>query len=132
MIEKSKEYPEHLGVGKPYDVDTRIQDYLTVFCLDKLNRKSETEPLKKSISEFKVSNSGPSYSNILTVNMLRKMGGNVAADKVVRELAGSKNPVQKWVYAVAGNDQTAIADIEKGVGSDVNLQIIKKVLEVTK
>jgi len=74
MIDKSKEYPERLGVGKPYVVDTRIQDYLNIYCLEKLNRKAETEPLKKSISEYTGRRRGPSYSNILTVNVLKSMG----------------------------------------------------------
>ncbi|MFC2098888.1 DUF5107 domain-containing protein, partial [Bacteroidota bacterium] len=52
MIEKSKEWPENLGVGKPYVVDTRIQDYLNIFCLEKLNRTSETAVLQKSVIDY--------------------------------------------------------------------------------
>jgi hypothetical protein len=132
MIEKSKEYPEHLGVGKPYVVDTRIQDYLSIYCLDKLNRKSETDALKKSISEYKGRRRGPSYSNILTVNVLNGMGDKAAADEMVSKMAESKIPAQKWVAAVAKNDQAGAAELEKEFASDVNFQIIKKVLEVTK
>ncbi len=132
MIDKSGEYPEHLGVGKPYVVDTRIQDYLSIYCLDKLNRKQETEPLKKSIADYKARRRDPSYSNILTVNVLNNMGDKAAADEMVMKMAESNIPAQKWVAAVAKNDQAAAAEIEKRVGADVNLQIIKKVLEVTK
>jgi hypothetical protein len=32
-IDLSKEWPERLGEGKPYDVDTRLQDYMTAYCL---------------------------------------------------------------------------------------------------
>ncbi len=132
MIEKSKEYPEKLGVGKPYVVDTRIQDYLNIYCLDKLNRKSETDALRKSISEYKGRRRGPSYSNILTVNVLNSMGDKAAADEMISNMAESKIPAQKWVAAVAKNDMAAAAELEKGFASDVNFQIIKKVLEVTK
>ena len=52
MIEKSKEWPENLGVGKPYVVDTRIQDYINIICLEKLNKKDDTEILKKSILDY--------------------------------------------------------------------------------
>ena len=52
MIDKSKQWPENLGVGKPYDVDTRIQDYLNVYCLEKMNKTSETAGLKKSIVDY--------------------------------------------------------------------------------
>ncbi|HUX97359.1 MAG TPA: DUF5107 domain-containing protein [Bacteroidales bacterium] len=132
MIDKSKEWPEKLGVGKPYEVDTRIQDYLNIYCLDKMNRKSETEPLKKSISEFTGRRRGPSYSNILTVRLLNNMGNKAAADEMIKKMAESSVPAQKWAAAVAKNDQATAAELEKGFGSDVNFQIIKKVLEVTK
>jgi tetratricopeptide (TPR) repeat protein len=132
MIEKSKEYPEHLGVGKPYVVDTRIQDYLNVYCLEKMNRKAETESLKKSIAEYTGRRRGPSYSNILTVKVLNSLGDNGAADELVRKMAESNSPAQKWVAATAKNDLAAAAEFEKGFASDVNFQIIKKVLEVTK
>ncbi len=140
MIEKSKEYPKRLGGGKPYVVDTRIQDYLNIYCFEKLNRESETEPLKKSISDYKDPQLNPSYRNILTVNMLNRMGDKATADELVMKMAESDIPTyewvvtvaNKWVAAVAKNDQGAIAGIEKGVGSDINLKIIKKVLEVTK
>jgi len=34
-IALSKEWPEKLGEGKPYDADTRLQDYMTARCLHK-------------------------------------------------------------------------------------------------
>jgi tetratricopeptide (TPR) repeat protein len=132
MIDKSKEYPERLGVGKPYVVDTRIQDYLNIYCLEKLNRKAETEPLKKSISEYTGRRRGPSYSNILTVNVLKSMGNKAAADEMIQKSEASNVPAQKWVAATAKNNLAAAAELEKGIGTDVNLQIIKRVLEVTK
>ena len=132
MIEKSKEWPERLGVGKPYVVDTRIQDYLNIYCLDKLNRKSETDPLKKSVSEYTGRRRGPSYSSILTVNVLNDMGNKTAADELIKNMSESNNPAQKWMVAVAKNNQAAAAELEKELGSDVNFQIIKRVLEVTK
>jgi tetratricopeptide (TPR) repeat protein len=52
MIEKSGEWPENLGVGKPYNPDTRIQDYLRAYCLMKLNKGVPTEnpeKLKKAL-----------------------------------------------------------------------------------
>jgi Flp pilus assembly protein TadD len=48
MIEKSKEWPENLGVGKPFKPDIRIQDRLEAFCLEKLNRKAEADSLRKA------------------------------------------------------------------------------------
>ncbi len=132
MIDKSKEYPERLGVGKPYVVDTRIQDYLNIYCLEKLNRKAETEPLKKSISEYTGRRRGPSYSNILTVNILNSMGNKAAADEMIKKSEESDSHPQKWVAAIAKNYKAEASELEKEFGSDVNFQIIKRVLEVTR
>lgn len=132
MIEKSKEWPERLGVGKPYIVDTRVQDYLNIYCLDKLNRKPEADALKRSIADYKGNRRGESFSNLLTIKALNDTGGKADADEMVKNLQASQNPVQKWIAAQVKNDESAIAELEKGFGTDVNFQIIKKVLEVTK
>jgi len=39
-IAKSKEWPEHLGVGKPYDPDERLQDVMERHCKDKLGERT--------------------------------------------------------------------------------------------
>jgi tetratricopeptide (TPR) repeat protein len=59
MIDKSAEWPENLGVGKPFEPDTRIQDYLRSYCLKKLNRKDQSDPayIEKIRTELEKSNS---------------------------------------------------------------------------
>jgi hypothetical protein len=41
QIETARQYPEQLGVGKPYDadIDMRVEDYLSAWCYDKMNDK---------------------------------------------------------------------------------------------
>jgi hypothetical protein len=131
MIEKSKEWPENLGVGKPYDVDNRIQDYLNIYCLGKMNKGGETAGLMKSIVDYTTQNKYPSFSNILTVETLRALGEKDAADDMVKKMEDSDNPVQKWVVATAKNDQVVTGKLEKEFGTNINFLIIKKVLEVT-
>lgn len=68
MIGKSKEWPENLGVGKPYDPDVRIQNRLEAFCLEKLDRKAEADLLRKSGTDI-INNK---YFRIL--NEMQKIG----------------------------------------------------------
>ncbi len=131
MIEKSKEWPETLGVGKPYDVDTRIQDYLKIFCLDKLNRKSETAVLQKSVIDYTNQQMAPSFSNILAIKLLMAKGENEAANTLIQKMGNSDNPVQKWVVATSKKDQAAISDLEKGFSKNTDFMILKKLNEVT-
>ncbi|MCI4445536.1 MAG: DUF5107 domain-containing protein [Candidatus Aminicenantes bacterium] len=37
----SREYPERLGTGRPFDPDQRIQDYLEAICYEKLGQKEK-------------------------------------------------------------------------------------------
>jgi tetratricopeptide (TPR) repeat protein len=39
-IAESKEWPEHLGVGKPYDPDERLQDVMERYCRDKSGERT--------------------------------------------------------------------------------------------
>jgi hypothetical protein len=131
MIDKSKEWPENLGVGKPYDVDTRIQDYLNVYCLEKMNKTNETAALKKSIVDYTGQHKHPSFSTILAVNTLKAQGDKTGAEEMIKKIEDSDNPVNKWVVALAKNDQAAITSLEKQFESNTNFLVIKRVLVVT-
>jgi hypothetical protein len=62
-IELSKEWPENLGEGKPYDVDTRIQEYMTGYCLRKLG--TSTEAPKITIQTLRDAFQQPRYKEII-------------------------------------------------------------------
>ena len=51
-LEKSKEYPERLGTGKPYTPDVRRQDYLEWFCYDKLGQSEKAQEALKAAAEY--------------------------------------------------------------------------------
>jgi len=56
FLEKSKEYPEQLGTGKPYDPDYRLQDYLQLTCFERMKDHQKAEKTKKSIYDFTIRN----------------------------------------------------------------------------
>jgi hypothetical protein len=131
MIEKSKEWPETLGVGKPYDVDIRIQDYLSIFCLEKLKRTGETEVLRKSIIDYTNQNLSPSFSNILALRLLNEKGETEAANTMITKMRNPGNPIQKWVIAASKKDEAVTAGLEKGFEKNTAFLILKKLNEVT-
>jgi hypothetical protein len=135
MIEKSKEWPENLGVGKPFEVDTRIQDYLQIFCLDRLKRSGETSALKDSIINYTNQNFAiPSFGNYLGIKLLKEKGDEGTVSSLLQKTGTSgrgPNPVQQWVIASAKNDQAAIGDLEKDLTKNNAFLIIKKLIEVT-
>ncbi|MDP6499546.1 MAG: DUF5107 domain-containing protein [Candidatus Marinimicrobia bacterium] len=60
-IEKSKEWPENLGVGKPYDPDEGLQNILLDYCKD----SAKSENYIKLLKAMKKGNSGKDYKTIL-------------------------------------------------------------------
>ncbi len=51
-LEKSQDYPENLGTGKPYAPDFRLQEYLIVLCFERLGEWQKAESLRKSIHTY--------------------------------------------------------------------------------
>jgi hypothetical protein len=51
-LEASREYPERLGTGKPADPDYRIQDYLDIFCYEKLDMTAKAEEARARIKAW--------------------------------------------------------------------------------
>jgi tetratricopeptide (TPR) repeat protein len=134
MIEKSKGWPENLGVGKPYEVETRIQDYLQAFCLDKVKRPDESAILKKSIVDYTNQDSSPSFNNILALNILKEKGDAGAASSLIQKIENSdksNNIVNQWVIAKYNNDQVKLNDLEKHFSKNSNYMILKRLMEVT-
>ena len=60
-IEASKEWPENLGVGKPYDPDESLQNILLDYC----KNTAKSEQYIKLLKVMKKENSGKGYKTIL-------------------------------------------------------------------
>jgi len=144
MIEKSKEWPETLGVGKPYVVDIRIQDYLNIFCLEKLKRPDEAVGLRKSIIDYTNQHSPSSFNTLLALNLLKEKGETDAVNSLIKKMEepgrvgrGSRgtrggSQVNQWVVAAFNNDQAEMNDLGKNFRTNTNFMILKKLTEVTK
>src|SRR5690606_20953625 len=65
FLEASKDWPEHLGVGKPYNVDSRLQDFRSAHCLREKGKDIQSEELLKSIISYTDKNLHPPSINHL-------------------------------------------------------------------
>jgi tetratricopeptide (TPR) repeat protein len=56
-IEKARQWPENLGVGKPYDadIDERFENFVQALCLEKMKKNSEAKKLYASLTTEKTS-----------------------------------------------------------------------------
>jgi len=52
VLDKAKQWPENIGVGKPYTADERIVDYLIAIALDKQDKHKESKEVMLSIISY--------------------------------------------------------------------------------
>ncbi len=59
LVEKARLWPEHLGVGRPYDTDERLEDFLAALCRKKQENSAESgkslEAVARGTEEFRTS-----------------------------------------------------------------------------
>jgi tetratricopeptide (TPR) repeat protein len=53
QIDKSRLWPENIGVGKPYDedIDTRAEDYMSAHCHEKMNKKKQAAAYHERVKQ---------------------------------------------------------------------------------
>ncbi|NNG09208.1 MAG: hypothetical protein HKM92_03485, partial [Arenibacter sp.] len=107
LLERSKEWPENLGVGKPHTVDERMQDYLLAHCYELLNDPNKKEELLGSIvtREQKGNTYGP--YDLFRLLSLKKLGKKTDLAQLQNKMsiaAAQGNEEAKWVLSLFKND----------------------------
>ena len=133
-IEESRQWPENLGVGKPYDVDDRLQDYLTAYCLGKLGKSSEVANWQNKIIDYTNDNfERASVNNILPFIIYENRGEkekhNALLDKL-KTSPSSSRLVQRWVIAAAEKDNSAVSSLATDLRANKYVDIMQRVLSL--
>ena len=133
-IEESRQWPENLGVGKPYDVDERIQDYLTAYCLDKLGRSSEISKWHNKVIDYTNDNfEESSVNNILPFIIYERNGEKEKADALLNKLKTSSaaaRPLQRWVIAAAEKDHATLNALASELSRNKYVDIMQQILKL--
>ncbi len=133
-LEKSKAWPENLGVGAPYEPDNRIQDYLEAICQNKLGRVSDAVGLRASVLNYTkahYNDSGSSFNNLLALIIFKQQGKTESANaliKNIKEADSYKNPVQQWIVAYFMNDEATCQNLEMNFLQNNYYSILTKVI----
>jgi len=86
ILYESKKWPENLGVGKPYNPDERIENYLIYFCLEKLNDETSKKYLSDVASYSQMNIEKIDANHILGYLSLNKIYGNEKSDEFLKKL----------------------------------------------
>ncbi len=116
LIESAKEWPSNLGVGKPFNTDERLEDFLGSICHDQMGRVKEVAEMQKAIIDF-VAKTGYKFGkseDLISAWLLRNMGRVKVADRImgglVEERADEKNI--RWCRAIYKGEEGRARKIE--------------------
>ena len=132
------EWPENIGVGKPYNPDSRINDYLLAYCSGELGVTQEKEAYLNGIVEytnkhFQVS----SPNNLVGLLAMRETAPNDAQDVLEKlKASGSDSDLVQWIIASYTNDQPTIDQLvrkeeNKKFVESLQFEILTKVVKLS-
>jgi len=112
----ARQWPENLGVGKPYQVDERLEDFVALQCYKKLNDQRSAGELQNKIAGNPVlQNLSFDENDFLTAWLLKESGNTSEGDRIMTELL-VKNPLSQsvqWCNAVYSGDLGKAVIIQK-------------------
>src|SRR5205085_9296246 len=100
----ARQWPENLGVGKPYDsdIDERLEDWLAYENYAKLNNEQAAQQMLTKILSFNlVNNNGnisPSSNNLISAWALQKTGKAEQGEKLLQNWLNKSpnNKLAQW------------------------------------
>lgn len=119
-VGKARLWPENLGVGRPFLVDERIEDFLEAECLLNLNEKEKAQALSRKIIDFTRQRTGRHNSvDYVFISAAKRMGMSHLADGFMKkwEEKSPADPVLKWTKAMSAGNKTAALQIEKEIST---------------
>ena len=124
LVEKARLWPEHLGVGRPYDTDERLEDFLTALCRQKQGNPAESgkslEAVVRGTKEF-WNTFGSEHA--VSALALKSLGRAQDARRLFddwQKSRGAGDAVLAWARAIFnGNAAGAEAVVKKLMDSDM-------------
>lgn len=123
FIEKARQWPENLGVGRPYNPDERIEDYLEAQCLQKYKSKeTQINELYKNIVLYSEvisqNNTSSDYVYLLTLN---EEGKDMEINDFVSKWKSTSpnDPILLWIGYMLKNDIPAAQKVESTINTAI-------------
>jgi len=100
-LEQAKQFPEKLGVGKPYDPDCRLLDYLLAYCENETGNKQKSSDYYRNILDFssdaeKFNSTENSTSNYIALLVMDKYDKEIQAAERMKGWKHSLDSLSTW------------------------------------
>jgi tetratricopeptide (TPR) repeat protein len=123
-LEKAGLWPDNLGVGKPYDTDGRLENYLLGFACEKMGMQTKADGYFRKVMDHKTPPYLEENSKLyLQAIALRKYRQEEQATLLIENaiMKYPENMYIKWVKNVFEDDSFVESDFERLTG-DIELQ----------
>ncbi len=136
-VMESKQWPENLGVGKPYpeDIDERVEDWLGYENYVRLGDKQAAKQMLDKILAFKPykdesGNIIPSVKNLVTAWALQKTGKPDEAEKLLKSWIEKEpgNKLAKWTIDAYNGNYSKLPD---EMQTDENYRVLQEWITIS-
>jgi hypothetical protein len=86
-LERSREYPESLGTGKPSNPDYRLQDFLALLCYQSAGMETNAAEVRERIKKYSGPAGGPEAVRAAIEQWYRKVWPSQTELKALQELS---------------------------------------------
>jgi tetratricopeptide (TPR) repeat protein len=108
LINMAREWPENLGVGKPYDTDERIEDYLESIYWTKSRDHDKAKALEERVINATLDAKRATSSDYLGAILMKKAGKEDEAISLLNQRIENEpnNYIAKWNLATLKGETT--------------------------
>jgi Tfp pilus assembly protein PilF len=144
LLTQARDWPEHLGVGKPYDVDSRIEDYLEACCRMRMGDSLQARALFQNVVRATSSRNERDAQYFLNLLAQRKLGqgAEAAASLQAWSEAEPMNLVARWAIKVmppdgqisrtsGGNAEASATGPWNPIPSDPSFPMVKEIASLS-
>lgn len=102
-IEQSRQWPENLGSGRPYDPDERLQDLLTAFCWQKSGKKETSEKYLSQLHAYSLLpenwDKARPADNLISLTVMQQRGKAGEAAILLNQWSQKQDSLSYWSLA---------------------------------
>jgi tetratricopeptide (TPR) repeat protein len=109
FAELAKAWPRNLGVGRPYDVDERLDDYIRALAYEKMGEMEKAKELYRTVANYdKPAHAKRNSKLLLQLWALKKVDKEDEANALLNEISAKneKNVYFQWVKAKYSNENS--------------------------
>ena len=132
VLTESKEWPENLGVGRPYDPDERLQDYLLGICYERLGKKGDSETAYQVVMDYTREHPRTNLIRAYLGYIIMDNNGFLSETKRMAETIKKEySPESQWFMAKISVDLNMLNDLQKSYPNffqNYELRLIQDIL----